>query len=247
MLSNLIRQLYVKSKRIIEDHGLMGEYVRVYVRGAREVIGVPSISEYAILKGREVMIEAVFNGYRGQAFTSSPGQFSGALRDVFKLDLQDLKNRSIFIAVLNAVMAYLGFTDRTVHCKSDFPDTCSKMLVSYLKELNVERVGLIGYQPSMLKSLSESKFNVRVADANPDNIGKVKFGVSIEPPNLDEEIICWSDIALVTGSVFVNGSLDEILPKYKNKIIIYGVSGAAASKILGFRRWCISNERVYLG
>jgi len=249
MYSSLLKQLYIEGRKIIEEYRLMNEPITVSVRSLKpeEAIGKPSMNEYAILKGREVMIEAVFKGYRGQAFTDTPKQFNGLLREIFELDLRNLRNRSIFIAVLNAVMAYLGLVDKTVHCKDDYPLICGAELARYLKELNIRNVGIIGYQPAMLKSLVEFGFKVRVADANPDNIGKVKCGVTIEPAKADEEVICWSDLALITGSVFANGSLDEILPRYKDKIIIYGVSGAAPTKLLGFKRWCVSKERIYLG
>ena len=246
MSSPLLRRLYDISRRIIEENKLMYERVEVHVRPlkAEEAIGKPSISDYALLKGKEVMIEAMFKGYKGQAFTSTPRSFSGLLREVFNLNMFNPWNRSIFIAVLNAVMAYLGLVDKTVHCKDDYPLICGHELSLYLKGYNVSRVGLIGYQPAMLKSLSEFGFNVRVADANPDNIGKVKFGIEIESPDADEDIISWSEVALVTGSALVNGSLDNVIVKYKNKVILYGVSCAAPAKILGFKRWCISRERV---
>jgi len=239
--------LYVRSKRIIEEHKLMDERVHVTVRplNVEEAIGKPGMDEYALLKGKEVMVEAIFRGFRGQAFTNTPKSFNGLLRDVFEFNLFSPWDRSIFIAVLNAVMAYLGLTDRTVHCKNDYPLACGYELALYLKKANVSRVGLIGYQPAMLKNLSEFKFKIRVADADPDNIGKVKFGVEIEPADADEDIILWSDISLITGSVLVNGSLDDILLKYKDKIILYGVSCAAPAKILGFRRWCISRESIH--
>jgi len=248
LTSTLLKELYVRSKRIIEEYKLMDERVHVTVKplNVEEAIGKPSMNEYALLKGKEVMVEATFRRFRGQAFTNTPKSFSGLLRDVFELNLSRPWNRSIFIAVLNAVMVYLGLTDRTVHCKNDYPLTCGYELALYLRKANVSRIGLIGYQPAMLKNLSELGFKVRAADADPDNIGKVKFGIKIEPADADEDIILWSNISLITGSVLVNGSLDEILLKYKDKIILYGISCAAPAKILGFKRWCISKENIRL-
>ena len=248
MYSELLKKLYVKGMEIVKEHKLMDEHITVNVRFLKpeEVIGRPSMDEYAILKGEEVMIEAIFKGYRGQAFTSTPKPFSGVLKDVFELNLSNLQNRSIFIAVLNAVMAFLGLVDKTVHCKNDYPLTCGVELARNLKKLGVRKIGLIGYQPAMLKCLNEFGFKVRVTDANQNNIGKVKFGVTIESANVDEEVILWSDLTLITGSVFTNGSLDNILLKYKDKIVIYGISGAAPSKLLGFKRWCVSKENICL-
>ena len=77
----------------------------------------------------------------------------------------------------------------------------------------------------MLKWLIRCGFRVRVADADPENIGMVKFGIVVEDASADEDIIRWSDVALVTGSAFVNGSLNSILPAYKNKCIITELQG----------------------
>lgn len=65
------------------------------------------------------MLEADFKGAKGQAFTSTPSTFEGSLKDI-SLDLHDNSHdRSLFIASLNAVMKYLGKTDRTIHCKNN--------------------------------------------------------------------------------------------------------------------------------
>jgi len=236
----MIRELVDMLLELGKEHNLLNEPVIVKSLLPREAIGAIYSTEYAILRGKEVMVEAIFKEHRGQAFTPAPSSFKGSLKEVLSLDLSNLRNRGIFIAVLNAVSSYLNLVNKTVHCKHETPEICGEKLAHHLISLNVRKVGLIGYQPAILKWLVRYGFKVRVADADPDNIGMVKFGVVIEDADLDEDIIRWSDIALVTGSIFANGSLDEILPRYKEKCVIYGVTGAAPSKLLNFNRWCIS-------
>lgn len=236
----IIEKLFNKLLELSKQHDILNEKVIVRSLLPREAIGTVYSTDYAILRGKEIMVEAIFKGHRGQAFTPAPSSFDGTLKDILHLDLSDLQNRGVFIAVLNAVSSYLNIVDRTIHCKHGFPEKCGEKLAQYLMSLGIRRVGLIGYQPAILKWLVRYGFKVRVADADLDNIGMVKFGVIIEDAEKDEEIIKWCDISLVTGSVFANGTLDEILFKYREKCIIYGVTGAAPSKILGFKRWCIS-------
>ncbi len=246
----IIKTLFKKLYDLSKQHKLLDEKVVVKSLLPREAIGVVPVieypeTEYAIIRGKEVMIEAIFKGYRGQAFTSAPMSYNGTINEVLNLDINKLWNRAIFIAVLNAVAAYLNIADKTVHCKDETPEICGDKLAKHLQLLgDIKKVGLIGYQPAFLKALAKANFKVRVADADPDNIGKVMFGVTIEPAELDEEIIDWSDIALITGSVFANGTLDNILPKYKEKCLIFGVTGAAPSILLNFNRWCITSERI---
>ena len=51
---------------------------------ADEAIGAPERSDYPIQKGKEVMVEATFKGFKGQAFTDQPGTFSGSLREILE-------------------------------------------------------------------------------------------------------------------------------------------------------------------
>lgn len=103
---------------------MMGETVKVVSAKTltpEEAIGKPDRTDFPLLKGKEVMLEAVFRGVRGHAFTDMPGDFQGSLRDVVELDLRDNFERGIFIAALNAVMRHFGRASNTVHCKDSGP------------------------------------------------------------------------------------------------------------------------------
>ncbi len=68
-----------------------------------EAIGKPDRTDFPILKGKEVMLEATFKGARGQAFTDMPGNFQGSLQKLIDLELRNNFERAVFIAGFNAV------------------------------------------------------------------------------------------------------------------------------------------------
>ena len=61
--------------RIIEDHGLRGVEVSVLARPLtpEEAIGQPGRRDFPIIVGKERILEAVFLGAKGHAFTDCRG------------------------------------------------------------------------------------------------------------------------------------------------------------------------------
>ena len=203
-------QLYERLKkefaRIVAENGLAEEPVAVRCRALtpEEAIGNTRRTDFPILEGKDVMIQAEYRGSRGQAFTDAPAAFSGTLAQVLALDiLQDAHARGLFIACLNAVMAHLGRCTGTVHCRTQGPEQCAVDMHAWLdtEYPNARRVGLVGYQPALLEMLAGSGRQVRVLDLNPENVGATRFGVRVEDgARAREDLIQWADLILCTGS-----------------------------------------------
>ncbi len=210
-----------------------------------EAIGKDADPSFVIKKGKERVIEATFQGHRGQAFTDRPTRWSGTLADLLSLKLDEIPNRAVFVAGLNAVLSDLEGLTGTVHCKDEDPSRCGPALARILYErFGPVPVGLIGLQPAILKALV-SWFGapaVRVTDMNPDNIGQDRSGVVVwdgqrELPRLVSEC----DVGLATGSSVVNRTLDEILDRFQQAgkpLILFGntISGVAA--LIRLERLC---------
>lgn len=203
---------------------------------AKEAIGEPDRDDYPILKGKEVIVEAAFRQSRGHAFTDMPAKFEGSVRDVIKLPLENNSQRAIFIATLNAVMRELGLITGTVHCKDKEPADCAEELVAFVRErFGSPRIAFVGFQPAMIERLSKV-FEMRVLDLDEDNIGKKKFGITIEGSDATEDVLGWSDMIIATGSTCVNGTITRFIGK--KPVVFFGVSVAGAAKICGFDRYC---------
>ncbi len=212
--------------------------VRARVLSAEEAIGDPGRGDFPLQKGKESLIEAQFQGARGQAFTDHPGNFIGTLGEVLDLPLKSNRNRALFVATLNAFLRHLGKIEGTVHCRNEGPNLCAQELAKYLREkFGRVKLGFVGLQPAMVEACSKY-FPLRVLDLDPENIGREKFGILIEDGYTKvEELKKWAQVLLVTGSTLTNGTISEWL-NTSCPTIFYGITIAAASHLLNLPRFC---------
>jgi uncharacterized protein (DUF4213/DUF364 family) len=230
-----IRQKFI---RLIKEHGLEGEevIVKAAALSPEQAIGNPEDKDYPLVKGMERLMQAEFRGAKGQAFTDRYGNFSGRLADIANMELSNNFRRAVFIASLNAVLNYLGLTERTVHCKDQQPRECAAELVKYIKEnYGQPKIAMVGFQPRMVEALAKH-FELRVTDMDAANIGQERFGVKIDDPSRTKENLEWCDIALVTGTTIVNDTIDQFLGE--KPVIFYGVTIAGAAALEVLERFC---------
>ena len=126
-----------KLYEIAKEHDLFNSNITVNCRAltAEEAIGITERRDYPIIDGHDVMMQAEFDGGIGQTFTNKPSVFAGKIEDVFDFDLVNNDyDRAIFVAILNAITRRYGICDRSIHCKNEGPEECSKKAMVYLKE-----------------------------------------------------------------------------------------------------------------
>lgn len=197
--------------------------------------------EYALIKGKEIILRCKFEKSYGDAFTDEPKIFRGKLSKIFDMDLGKTTERAVFFSISNAVYSSLGLV-QSIHCKESKPEICGKKLASFIAE-NFGKdvvVAHIGYQPGHVEACSKV-FRSYVTDMNPTNIGRVKFGIKILSGKKNRDVIKKSDVASITGSTIANGTLPQLLEwceRYDTEPIVYGVTVGAAAKILGLRHFC---------
>lgn len=224
---------------LIKEKDLMSSKVQVVSARTltpQEVIGKPERDDFPLLKGKEVMLQADFEGSLGQAFTDMPGNYNGTLQEVLAMPLDNNFKRAVFIATLNAVLRYLNYISKTVHCKDKEPGECAAHLVDYIKErFDNPRIAFIGMQPAMVEALT-AQFEIRVVDLDPDNVGQKRCGVLIEDVAHTKEILSWADLILATGTTVVNDTLTPLLTE--KPIIFYGVTIAGVAYLKGYEQYC---------
>ncbi len=227
-------------EKVLQDPVLSGSSIAITCKTLtpEEAIGSPGRDDFPLQKGKEKLMQAVIDGFVGQAFTDMPGNFTGSLRDALTLPPDNNYNRAVIIAALNALCRKQGEVDNTIHCKDAEPGKCSQTLIETIsREYGNPRIAVIGLQPAMVEELAKH-FEVRVFDLDPDNIGQKKYGVTIEDGERDlAEVEDWCDIFLATGSTAVNGSIDPFL-KLKKPVYFYGTTVAAVAGILRLKRYC---------
>ncbi|MBU1317703.1 MAG: hypothetical protein KKG33_15120 [candidate division Zixibacteria bacterium] len=234
-------------REIVEKNNLLDVDVTVLVKPLtpEEAIGMPGRRDFPIIIGKERVIEAEFLGSNGHAYTDSPREFVGVLKDVLNLELNTNQNRAIYIATLNAVLGSLKMVDKTVHCKDEEPEECALDIADFLlKKYGKTDVGLIGLNPAIAERLIDAfgPDHVHITDLSKDNIGKRKFGVEIwDGSKRTEDLIEVSDVIIFTGTTLVNDTFTQIwnlIQSRKKKYLVYGVTAAGVCQLLDIERIC---------
>ncbi len=249
-MTNLLETCRAQCGKLVEQHGLCDTLVTVTaaVLAPAAAIGTPTRRDFPILQGREQMIEAVINGARGQAFTDSPLNFAGTLRDVLALPLTDNGARAVVLAALNALLCHVCLVTDTVHCKDDAPEECATAMAEKARDTGARTVGLIGFNPAIAEALVHvfGAGNVRITDLNPNNIATTKFGVPVHDGHAyGHDLIKGVDLILATGTMVVNGTGEALLQAAQaagTRCVLYGVTGAAVCHLAGLERWCFQAQ-----
>lgn len=225
---------------LVRRHSLENEMIMIETKSLKpiEAIGITKRKDYPILTGKEVLMNAYFRDCIGQAFTNEPSDFKGTLEDVIGLDLNNNRNRAVFISVLNATLKYLGLIDKTIHCKNEEPEECADRYANHIKDIYGKvKIGLVGFQPAMLERLNK-EFDIRALDLDKNNIGKKKHGIVVEDGEKDfADVLEWADIIMVTGSTVVNGTVTDFMSLNK-EVIFYGTTIAGVAYLEKKNRLC---------
>lgn len=253
----MYKKITKEFKKIVEKHKLQDEEIncRIIAKGfsnrqprlssasknfVEQHFKMPS-KEYALVKGKEVIVRCKFKDHYGDAFTHEPKTFRGKVKDVCELLSGGSGDKAVFFATLNATLSHLGLVEGTVHCKGDEPRKCGERLAAYILEnFGKVRVAHIGYQPGHVEACSKH-FESYVTDLNPENIGKVKFGRKILDGSANEEVIKKANVACITGSTLTGGALPELIRWCETcgvEPLIYGVTGRGPAKILNLGHFC---------
>lgn len=235
--------LFHNFRKLVEDNGLLNDEVKITGRAltAEEAIGNTERKDFPIIKGKEKLLQADFKGAKGQAFTDMPNNFHGNLKQIIEMPLQTNFDTAVYIATLNAVCRYLGITDKTVHCKDGEPEKCALELVEYIKnKYGNPKIALIGFQPAMLENLSKN-YKVRIVDLDANNIGKVKYGVTVEDGSKPiDDLLNWCDIVVATGSTVANKTITSIL--LDKSTIFFGTTLAGTAALMKLERFCACSK-----
>lgn len=198
--------------------------------------------EYALAKGKEILVRCKVGEKYGDAFTDKPMPMSGKLKEIPDLAHGGRGEKAIFFATLNATLNKLGLVEGTVHCKEGDPKKCGKKLVKLIEDRlgKDAKIAHIGYQPGHLEACSKY-FESKVTDMNPENIGEVKFNRKILDGAENEKVIKEADVACITGSTIANGTLPDLInwcETYNTEAIVYGVTGRGGIEILNIEGFC---------
>lgn len=235
-----IAQLELQSNAC-ESVSLRDELVISRPLSVSEAIGDTGRDDFPIIRGKEVLMQAVYRGAVGQAFTAASGGFRGSLGDVLEMPPDGPFERAVLVATMNAVLRYLGKIEGTVHCRDDGPGRCKASMSDWIKEQDVKRVGLVGLQPALLEALVCALGPERVMVSDLAEAGAVRCQVRVLDGMQAEKMFESCPLILMTGSTFSNGTIDDLMEAARgcnSRVVFYGSTAAGAAYLLGLERWC---------
>jgi hypothetical protein len=236
-MSILLDTFMQRLRSMISRHSLENEEVSVFARplSPEEAIGNPAHDDYPLLKGKERMMQAVFQDTYGQAYSDQTGNFSGSLSQIVGLTMDSNFHRALVVSTANAVLRKLGVISKSCHCRDEDPITCASRLFDSLLPYSPRRIGMIGMQPRLLEALARD-FEVRVCDRDPDKIGTVHAGVLVEDSDAHKEIKGWADLLFATGTTLVNDTIDLYVGEVP--VVFFGVTISGAARALNLNHFC---------
>jgi uncharacterized protein (DUF4213/DUF364 family) len=208
---------------------------------SKEAMGETERDDFPLLRGKEVLMQAVYRGAAGQAFTSSSGSFRGSIEDVLDMPLNESFGRAVLIATMNAVLRSLGLIENTVHCRDEGPRRCASSISEWIREQESDMVGLIGMQPALLEALVGALGRDRVMVSDLAEAGAVRFGLKVMDGMECSEIFDKCPLILITGSALANGTIDDLIEKAgkgRSRVVFFGSTTAGAAYLMGWERWC---------
>jgi uncharacterized protein (DUF4213/DUF364 family) len=237
MMGIVLERFKQEVKKLISEHSLENEMVSVSARPLtpEEAIGNPAHDDYPLLKGKERMMQAVFQDTKGHAFSDHTGNFSGSLFQVIDLPMESSFHRALLVATANAVLRKMGVITKSCHCKDHDPVTCASHLRDTLLPFSPKRIGMIGDQPRLLEAVA-CDFAVRMCDRDPEKIGTVQSGIVVEDSEVYRDIESWADLLLVTGTTLVNDTIDNFTGDAP--IVFYGITISGAAQLLNLNHFC---------
>lgn len=243
---DLLQQAQAKFAMLCKgNHCDNNSVVTVRVLTPDEAIGATANQEFVIKKGKERVIEASWNGARGQAFTDHPNDWQGSLGDLLAMDLTEIPRRAVFTAGLNAVLRGLQQAEGTMHCKDDEPTRCGEEFTLQVHQrFGVQRFGIIGLQPAILNAMVEGfgSARIRVVDLNEDNIGEKRCDVTVWDGEKDlDKLVDWCQVGVATGSTVVNGSINGLMEKFATAgkpLVFFGNTISGVASLLNLKRIC---------
>ncbi len=231
----------LERQRSWQKDGLKEEIVVSGPLSPEQAIGDTGRDDLVILRGREVLVQAVFRGCAGQAFSADRGHFQGTLEDVLAMPLKSIFERAVLVATMNAVLRYLGLVEGTVHCRDGGPKMCALSTGTWISEQKAEKVGMVGLQPALLEAAVRVMGPERVMVSDLAEAGQERCGVKVLDGLDSSRIFEQCPLVLITGSTIVNGTIDGLMKlagQHGCRVVFFGTTIAGAAYLLGLERWC---------
>lgn len=214
---------------------LLGEIVNIRGNRLPEITLMPEGDVPSNVNRPEYCTVAKLKDVKGEAYSETPADFYGTLKELLDLPLAGRGIDARVLAGINAAMKCLGLIEN-----SELPDDheihrryANKIFDEVTEKYGKEKIVLVGYDGYIVQRFMEEPLDFWTLDRNPDNITKDRFNhviVNSGKVNRDSSFT-WAKILIVTGSTLCNGTILPYL-ECENDVKFYGITFAGASRLL---------------
>ena len=191
----------------------------------------PVVSEAA---RPEYCVTAVLCGAKGEAYTETPEEFSGTLKEALAIEPAEKGISAITLAALNAAMSHLklapGAFPEGEEARFQYADALCRHIAERHGKNNIILVGYDGY---LVKRFMDEGFSFWTMDLDPDNITQDRFHhvvVNNAKRNRESSFV-WGKYFIITGSTLCNATILHYLNSDK-ELLFYGITCAGAATLL---------------
>ena len=184
----------------------------------------------------EYRVIADYEGAKGEAYTETPFEFEGTLREAVEIKPTEAGIDARVIAAINAALCSWDFLPGTFPDDPEIHHKYAADLYNYVTRNMGYRsnVVLIGYDGYIVKKFVEGGMDFWTLDRNPSNISQNRFEhVVVNGAKLNREACYeWGQLFLLTGSTMTNGTVTHFLDR-EIKTLFYGITAAGPARLLG--------------
>ena len=182
----------------------------------------------------EYCVTAELLGVKGEAYTETPSDFCGTLKEALAIPPTEKGISAVTIAALNAAMSYLDQASGTFPDGEEERVRYADALCRYVKEeFGTDHIILVGYDGYLVKRFVDEGFHFWTMDNDPANITQDRFHhvvVNNAKKNRESSVV-WGKYFIVTGSTLCNGTILHYLNSNK-ELLFYGITCAGAATLL---------------
>ena len=182
----------------------------------------------------EYCVTAEICGVKGEAYTETPSDFEGTLKQALEIPPTEKGISAVTVAAINAAMSFLHLSPGVFPEDPQQHVLYADGLCRYITEqYGKNRIVLIGYDGYLVKRFMEEGLEFWTLDRDPDHVAQDRFDhviVNSAKRNRESSFV-WGNVLIVTGSTLCNGTIVQYLNSGK-ELLFYGITCAGAATLL---------------
>ena len=244
-INELYQQMICGFLALPDISPLLDEPVTVSFSGIPEQTLRPEHDPPSTVARPEYCVTAMIREVKGEAYTETPQQFQGTLRQALKIDPSENGISAVTVSAINAAMHYLSLCPGVFPEEPQYPYEYARALCDHVIEhYGRSNIVLVGYDGYIVKQFMDEGLDFWTLDRDPDHISQDRFHhvvVNSAKRNRESSFV-WGRLLIVTGSTLCNGTICQYLDSGRD-LLFYGITCAGAATLLGLPWFAPAGKR----